>query len=158
MNKKTLAVLSLICLLSLGLTYKTLFSSKKQNTTPIANPTNFQDLSNQAVQGGPRDNPEEAYKTYSHDAFVKDPAKKRVIFFTSPSCTSCKPIEKELTDSKASIPTDYTIFVADLTQEKDLAAKLGVNYQHTFVVVDQNGQKTLSWNGGGLRELLINLR
>lgn len=42
-------------------------------------------------------------------------------------------------------------------QEKELAKKYEITYQHTFVQVDEGGNVITKWNGGGLTELLENL-
>ena len=39
-------------------------------------------------------------------------------------------------------------------EEKDLAKKYNVVYQHTFVQIDEEGNLVTRWNGGQIEELL----
>jgi len=39
-------------------------------------------------------------------------------------------------------------------EEKALAAKYKVTYQHTFVEINSDGEIVQKWNGGGMSEFL----
>ena len=43
-------------------------------------------------------------------------------------------------------------------EEKDLAKKYGITYQHTFVQVDAQGKELTKWNGGQTDELVTNIK
>ncbi len=43
-------------------------------------------------------------------------------------------------------------------EEKDLAKKYRVTYQHTFVQIDSQENEVTKWNGGQLEGLLANLQ
>ena len=52
------------------------------------------------------------------------------------------------------IPEDVVIFRVDYDTEEELKEKYGVTYQHTFVVVDTEGEAVTKWNGGDLEMIL----
>ena len=43
-------------------------------------------------------------------------------------------------------------------EEKELAKKYGITYQHTYVQIDSAGKELTKWNGGGAAELLVNIK
>ena len=43
-------------------------------------------------------------------------------------------------------------------EEKDLAKKYGITYQHTFVQIDSTGKEIAKWNGGQTDELTANIK
>jgi thioredoxin-related protein len=43
-------------------------------------------------------------------------------------------------------------------EEKDLAKKYGITYQHTFVQIDSKGNEITKWNGGKTDELLAKIK
>lgn len=85
---------------------------------------------------------------------------KRVLFFYANWCPSCIPADKDISDNVNSIPENLQIvrinYNDDQTDknEKELAAKYGITYQHTFVIIDENDQEVSKWNGGGLDGIL----
>jgi len=46
------------------------------------------------------------------------------------------------------IPENLTILKADFDSDLELRKKYGVVAQHTFVVVDENGEEIKKWVGG----------
>jgi hypothetical protein len=65
---------------------------------------------------------------------------------------------QDFTTNSARFPEDVVVFRTDYDKETALKTRYGVTYQHTFVQVDANGNELAKWNGGGLAELLQNLK
>lgn len=99
------------------------------------------------------------YQPFSQSAFDQASGSKRVLFFFANWCPTCKPIDAELSASAAKIPAGVEIFRVNYNDtetdatDKELAAKYGITYQHTFVQVDANGDEVAKWNGGGLEKI-----
>ena len=89
---------------------------------------------------------------------------KIVLFFYANWCPTCIPIDKEFKDRNTEIPGDVSIFQVNYndsetdSEEKVLAAKYGVTYQHTFVQIDKEGNEITKWNGGGLDKLISSIK
>jgi thioredoxin 1 len=56
------------------------------------------------------------------------------------------------------LPADVVVFKTDYDTEKELKKKYGITYQHTFVLVDNEGNSIKKWNGGGVKELIEELK
>lgn len=106
----------------------------------------------------------ESYIPYSSTVLASTAAKKRVLFFFANWCPTCIPTDKEFQASTDKIPADVAVIRVNYQdtdtdqEEKDLAKKYGVTYQHTFVEIDAQGNKVTSWNGGGVDELIAKLQ
>ena len=75
-------------------------------------------------------------------------ADKRVVYFFAASwCPTCKATYEELKVSAMKAPKDLAVVVVDYDREKDLKAKYGVTYQHTFVAIGPMGEKRSVWSG-----------
>jgi thioredoxin 1 len=89
---------------------------------------------------------------------------RRVLFFYANWCPTCRPADASFSQNESNIPTDITVIRVNYNdtetsqEEKNLATKYGVTYQHTFVQIDENGNVVTKWNGGQLDELLRNVR
>lgn len=87
---------------------------------------------------------------------------KTVLFFYASWCPTCRPVNEELLSSE--LPSDLTIIRVNYNdpdtddEERGLAQKYGVTYQHTFVQIDSSGNELSKWNGGGLQNLLEKLQ
>jgi thiol-disulfide isomerase/thioredoxin len=82
---------------------------------------------------------EATYGAFS-DAVLND-GKTKVLFFHASWCPECKKADATL---KTWLPSkDFTrsVYKIDYDTAKELKAKYGVIYQHTFVVVDGQGAK-----------------
>lgn len=103
------------------------------------------------------------YTEYSKTAFDQAAGKKRVLFFYASWCPTCRPADAELQAKTDQIPQDVTVFRVNYNdpdtdeEEKALAKKYGVTYQHTYVLIDQDGKEIKKWNGGSISELLANI-
>lgn len=103
------------------------------------------------------------YRTYKQSSLEEDVDKKRVLYFYANWCSTCRPVDGEFNRRESEIPEDVIIIRINYNDsdtddaERALANKYAITYQHTFVEIDENGEVTKKWNGGGLSELLENL-
>lgn len=106
---------------------------------------------------------ESRYVEYSNAAFEAAASDRRVLFFYASWCPTCQPADASFTQNASSIPEDMTLLRVNYNDpetdqdEKDLAKKYGVTYQHTFVQIDEDGNEVTKWNGGKIDELLSNI-
>lgn len=98
------------------------------------------------------------YVAYSKEAFDAASEKKRVLYFHASWCPVCRPLDKEFSENSGKIPEDVILFKTEYDKEEALKIKYGVTYQHTFVQVDGQGNEAISWNGGGISELLAKVK
>ena len=105
-----------------------------------------------------------AYVEIGPNVLEGSKATKRVLFFYASWCPLCKPADAEFRDRMSEIPEGVTVIRVNYNDpstdqaEKDLAAKYGVTYQHTFVQIDGQGNVVTKWNGGKIAELLKNIK
>ena len=83
---------------------------------------------------------------------------KAVLFFHAPWCPTCKAADADITKNSANIPKGVIIFKTDYDTETDLKKKYAITYQHTFVQVDSQGDEITKWNGGGVKEIISNIK
>jgi len=100
---------------------------------------------------------DDKYRLYDSDNFAMT-GKRRVLFFYAAWCPTCRPVDKELTSRESDIPDGVTVFRVNYDTEKQLIDRYDITYQHTFVLVDENDEEVVKWNGGGLQELITRLR
>jgi len=82
---------------------------------------------------------------------------RRVLFFAAGWCGNCQQADLDFEKRSNELPQDVTLFRANFDLEKELRQKYGVTYQHTFVLVDSQGNLEKIWNGGDTDELLTQL-
>ncbi|MDH5533894.1 MAG: thioredoxin family protein [Candidatus Pacebacteria bacterium] len=97
------------------------------------------------------------YVTYTADYLSKYQGKTKVLFFHASWCPVCKTADKDIKDNLANIPGDTIIIKTDYDKEGDLKKKYAITYQHTFVIVDGQGNEVTKWNGGDFNEILRRL-
>ncbi len=98
------------------------------------------------------------YIVYSQEAFDAARNKKRVLYFHAPWCPTCVPTDKEFKTNFDKIPQDVVLFKTDYDTSVELKKKYAITYQHTFVLVDENGNELAKWNGGAIAELIENTK
>jgi thiol-disulfide isomerase/thioredoxin len=104
------------------------------------------------------------YIPYSTDAFNKTSNSKRILFFYANWCPTCIPDDKSFEQNMSLIPENVTLIRVNYNDtdtdqdEKSLASKYGVTYQHTFVQIDSMGKEVAKWNGGQIEDLLKNIK
>ncbi|MEK7592716.1 MAG: thioredoxin domain-containing protein [Patescibacteria group bacterium] len=104
------------------------------------------------------------YVEYSKAVLDQSADKRRVLYFYATWCPSCKVANEDFTANPNKIPEDVVVLRVNYNdpdtdqEEKDLAKKYGITYQHTFVQVDSTGKEITKWNGGQTEELLTKLK
>lgn len=104
------------------------------------------------------------YTEYTQAALDKTAHTRRVLFFYAHWCPTCRPTDASFKENGSQIPEDVTVIRVNYNdtdtdqQEKDLASKYGVTYQHTFVQIDDTGNEITKWNGGQLDALRANIK
>ena len=104
------------------------------------------------------------YQEYSSTTFDNSANNRRVLFFFASWCPTCIPADKNFRESVNRIPEDVTVLRVNYNdpetdaEEKALAQKYGITYQHTFVQIDGQGKEITKWNGGQIDELLHNTK
>jgi thioredoxin 1 len=98
------------------------------------------------------------YIEYSPATFVTTTNRRRVYFFHATWCPTCKQLNQELETQLSKLPKDVAIFKVDYDTESELKNRYGVTAQHTLVQVDATGLVKSQWNGGGVAEILKNLK
>lgn len=84
---------------------------------------------------------------------AKGPA---VLFFYADWCPACQIAMKNIDENIKKLG-DITVVVVNYDKARDLRSKYNVTYQHTFVQIDENGEKLAIWNGGGVDSILKNI-
>lgn len=100
------------------------------------------------------------YKDYSTSSLAEATKNdgKAVLFFWAAWCPYCKTANAEFLANLDKIPSNVTVLKTNYDTERELKIKYGITYQHTFVQVDAQGNQIAKWNGGGIQELLNNLK
>ena len=104
------------------------------------------------------------YVEYSKTALEKAASNRRVLFFYASWCPTCRPADASFKENISKIPKDVTLIRVNYNdpetdqEEKDLAKKYGITYQHTYVQIDNTGKEITKWNGGQINELLSNIK
>jgi len=104
------------------------------------------------------------YVEYSKTALDKASSTRRVLFFYASWCPTCRPADANFKENESKIPEDVTLIRVNYNdpetdqEEKDLAKKYGITYQHTYVQIDATGKEITKWNGGQINELLTNIK
>lgn len=98
------------------------------------------------------------YVDYNPDLFAQAEGQTRILFFHASWCPTCKIANQELITRSSELPAGVVIFKTDYDSRKDLKAKYGVTYQHTFVQVDAQGNLITKWNGGGVSDIINRIK
>jgi thiol-disulfide isomerase/thioredoxin len=104
------------------------------------------------------------YVEYSKKALDNASVKRRVLFFYANWCSECRPADANFKENESKIPEDVVVIRVNYNdtgtnqEERNLAKKYDVIYQHTFVQIDEQGNKIIAWNGGQIDELLNNIK
>lgn len=105
-----------------------------------------------------------SYIEYTPTEFEKYSDKRRVLYFYANWCSTCRPANADFLANSDSLPNDVVVFRVNYNDsdtdenEKSLAKKYSVNYQHTFVQVDRQGNVITQWNGGELADLINRIK
>jgi len=80
-----------------------------------------------------------------------------VLFFSASWCPSCTLFNAEMKEFAETLPDSVLILAVDYDERFEMRKKYKVAYQHTFVVVDENGGELKRWSGGGVDRLKAEL-
>jgi thiol-disulfide isomerase/thioredoxin len=80
-----------------------------------------------------------------------------VLFFAADWCPTCRAALKDF-EANGSRLGDIAVVIVDYDKNPDLKARYGITAQHTFVQVDAKGARLARWNGGGVDEILKNIK
>jgi len=173
MNRNGVIIIVVIIIMAGGGIF--LLSSSDRSATPDQNGSkNSASISTQSdaptgesAQSLTDDRDEKAgsrYVEYSKTAFDQAANTRRVMYFYATWCPSCKAANADFLSNSEMIPEDVIVIRTNYNDsdtdqnEKDLARKYGITYQHTFVQIDGQGNEVTTWNGGEVEELLTNLK
>lgn len=104
------------------------------------------------------------YVAYSPEIYENTANTRRVLFFYANWCPFCKDAQESFLNNINQIPEDVTVIRVNYNDsdtdktEESLAKKYGITYQHTFVQIESEGTEITKWNGGGIEELLSNIK
>ena len=104
------------------------------------------------------------YLPYTEDVLESSKSTRRVLFFYASWCPTCIPADADFKSNTSMLPTDLTIIRVNYNDpdtdadEKALAAKYAITYQHTYVQIDADGNEIAKWNGGSVKELLAKIK
>jgi len=104
------------------------------------------------------------YVVYSKSVLDKSLDKRRVLYFYASWCPVCRPANADFEKNADKIPEDLVVIRVNYNdpdtdqEEKDLAKKYGITYQHTFVQIDGEGKEVTRWSGGQTDELLATIK
>lgn len=104
------------------------------------------------------------YIEYSSKVLADTANTKRVLYFYANWCPTCRPADANFKANIDKIPQGVTLIRVNYNdsdtdaEEKTLADKYEITYQHTFVQIDKDGNPVARWNGGQINELLANIK
>ena len=104
------------------------------------------------------------YTPFTPDLLTTSSSTRRILYFYATWCPSCKVANAEFLASPEKIPQDVVVLRVNYNDpdtdedEKALARKYNITYQHTFVQIDKGGNEITKWNGGGISELLAKIK
>ena len=108
--------------------------------------------------------PSSRYVEYSKTILDQSKDLRRVLYFYATWCPTCKAANEDFLANPNKIPEDVVLIRINYNdpdtdaEEKDLAKKYGITYQHTFVQIDAEGNQIAKWNGGQTEELIANIK
>jgi thiol-disulfide isomerase/thioredoxin len=81
-----------------------------------------------------------------------------ILFFTAEWCPSCVAVEKNIAQRSAYIPPHIAIMMIDY-DDQEMKEKYNVNQQHTFILLDENGDEVKRWtNSETLGGIISNVK
>ena len=155
-------ILVAILVVFIGIYFFVLAQRMKPSTNNPSDPTITQSSTNSAPDFENAGTVQ--YMIYKNSLIEDLSDTRRILFFYANWCSTCIPADKAIREGVSQIPQDVTIIRVNYNdtdtdeEEKDLARKYGITYQHTFVQIDSDGKVVTKWNGGALTELLENIK
>jgi len=87
------------------------------------------------------------YTAYTETALAMSDTEHTVVFFHADWCPTCRATDAALQAELDAIPSNLTILKADYDTETDLRAEYGVTLQHSFALINSDGELVRTWNG-----------
>ncbi|MCA9365193.1 MAG: thioredoxin family protein [Candidatus Moranbacteria bacterium] len=78
-----------------------------------------------------------------------------VLFFKADWCPSCRALDEDIIENLSLISDGMTIFKVNYDKEIELRQKYGITSQHSFVLVDAQGELLKKWIGSPTLESLM---
>ena len=97
------------------------------------------------------------YLDYSEETLSANKSGKNILFFKASWCPTCKSVDSDINANLSKIPSGTNILKIDYDSGIELKKKYGVTVQHTFVVVDNNGNKISSNIGAPSLDNILDL-
>lgn len=94
------------------------------------------------------------YVEYTPDVFASNAQNTRVLFFHATWCPTCKAADTEISSGVDQLPQGVVVIKVDYDSQTDLKSKYNIVAQHTFVIIDQDGNEITKWVGGGLEDII----
>ncbi len=159
--KNPIIILVVVAVLGMGVYTLIQKSEAPESMEKVGTPVNTGDAMMKKT-----DDVKSSYRYVEYSKAVLDSASntRRVLFFYASWCSTCRPADANLTENSGKIPEDVTVIRVNYNDpetdqdEKDLAKKYAIVYQHTFVQIDSMGKEITKWNGGQIQELLSNIK
>jgi thioredoxin 1 len=164
--KITKILIPIILLVVIGAFF--LFASQTEAptkvVTTVTETTNVKEKEIEPNSGSQDTQTYSRYVIHSPQTYEQYNGKKRILFFYASWCPTCQPVNKDLMDNSIKIPEDFVVIRVNYKDaetddlEKALAKKYAVTYQHTFVVIDEEGNEITKWNGGDFKDILDRIK
>lgn len=145
----------------LGIVAYTISSGGKKNTVNDTDSIITKDQTSVMAPTGIMDDGTSSRYVYYASGILGDyDGQRRVLFFYASWCPTCQPVDRELNEKADSIPSNTVVLRVNYNdpdtdeEERNLAATYNIPYQHTFILLDQDGNVLKTWNGGGVDEVL----
>lgn len=88
-----------------------------------------------------------SYEAYAPEKLARAQEQNVVLFFRASWCPTCRALDADLKENRATLPSDLVILDVNYDTEAALKQKYGVTYQHTLVQVDAEGNLVKKWTG-----------
>lgn len=98
------------------------------------------------------------YLAFTPGAFDAAADRQRVLFFHAGWCPTCRNADRAFRDNLDRIPSDVVLLRTDYDSQRELRQRYAVTYQHTYVLVDADGELVRRWAGGDIDALIANTR
>jgi thiol-disulfide isomerase/thioredoxin len=103
---------------------------------------------------------DDVYQQYSKEKVEMAIAEEKdiVLFFSASWCPTCRGAKNDIAKNFTQLPKDLVIFEVDFDKERELKSKYNIVTQHTFVQIDKNMEQITTWNGGGTKAVIDNIK
>lgn len=167
MNKTVLLIVGVVVIVLLGGLY--FLNQKSQQESQMGEGETIDTMEDDPSNVSGQDNSimedkNDSYIAYSQNELDQAKDGRRVLFFYASWCPTCRPADADFSARSEQFPEDLTVIRVNYNdpetdeEEKALADKYNVTYQHTFVQIDSEGNEITKWNGGQTEELLNNIQ